>query len=129
MSTRGGWFGPLILLPAILLAACASMETGLELPRQAPPEPGAVDTLNRMASNDCNPQLTSSLAGARIPIADVRGLSYGLYRDARRGDIVGYDAWVALRDQPGAIIVQLNADCSPRQIYARDGARMPQPQG
>ncbi len=122
-----GRFAPVFPVSVMLLTACAEMATGIDQPRQAPPEPGAVATLDRLSASPCNPQVASSLAGARIPMADVQGLTYGLYRDARRGDVVGYDAWVKLRDQPGAIVVQLNADCSPRQMYARDGAHMPAP--
>lgn len=126
---RHGRLRPVFPLSVMLLTACAGMATGIEQPRQAPPEPGAVASLDRLSNSQCNPQVASSLAGARIPIADVQGLTYGLYRDGHRGDIVGYDAWVKLRDQPGAIVVQLNADCSPRQMYARDGAHMPEPSG
>lgn len=102
------------------IAACA----GLSPPPQAMPEPGAVSALDRLSPNPCNEVVASSLAGVRIPASDVRYLSYGLYRNIP-GDIVGYDAWVGLNSQPGAVVVQLDEYCAPRQIYARGGARLP----
>lgn len=105
---------------AVLVAAC----TGLSPPPQAAPEPGAVDTLDRLSPSPCNEAVASSLAGVRIPMSDVRYLAYGLYRNIP-GDIVGYDAWVGLNSQPGAVVVQLDEFCAPRQIYAREGARLP----
>lgn len=111
----------------LLLASCSGIDlgAGLTSPPQAAPEPGAVAALDRLSVGRCNEEVASSLAGAGIPIADVRGLTYGLHRDFDRGNIVGYDAWVALANQPGAVIVQLDEYCTPRQIYARDGARLP----
>ncbi|TWA87470.1 hypothetical protein FBZ83_101332 [Azospirillum brasilense] len=106
---------------ALLMAACANLSP----PPQAAPEPGAVSALNRLSSNSCNPVVASSLAGVRIPVSEVRYLAYGLYRDIRRGEIVGYDAWMGLNSQPGAVVVQLDALCAPQQIYARGGARLP----
>ncbi|QCO13975.1 hypothetical protein D3869_01295 [Azospirillum brasilense] len=103
------------------MAACANLSP----PPQAAPEPGAVSALDRFSSNPCNEVVASSLAGARIPVSDVRYLSYGLYRDIRRGEIVGYDAWMGLNSQPGAVVVQLDAVCTPQQIYARGGAQLP----
>lgn len=108
-----------------LLAGCADLTAGLTPPPQATPEPGALASLDRLSPGVCNPVVASSLAGARIPIADVRALTYGLYRDQRRGKIVGYDAWVSLKDQPGSVVVQMDEDCTPRQVYTRDGARLP----
>ncbi|MBB3264068.1 hypothetical protein FHW79_001683 [Azospirillum sp. OGB3] len=106
---------------ALLMAACANLNP----PPQAAPEPGAVSTLDRLASNPCNEMVASSLAGVQIPVSDVRYLTYGLYRDIRRGEIVGYDAWMGLNSQPGAVVVQLDSLCAPQQIYARGGARLP----
>ncbi|MBK4719240.1 hypothetical protein JJL56_10195 [Azospirillum sp. YIM DDC1] len=103
-----------------LVAACA----GLSPPPQAAPEPGAVSALDRLSPNRCNGAVASSLAGVRIPVSDIRYLAYGLYRNIP-GDIVGYDAWVGLNSQPGAVVVQLDEYCAPRQIYAREGARLP----
>ena len=105
----------------LLVAAC----TGLQAPATANPEPGAVAALDRLASNRCNPVVAQALAGARVPIAQVDGLVYGLYRDINRDKIVMYDAWVSLKDQPGAIVVQVDEDCSLKQVYARGGARLP----
>ncbi|WP_349618860.1 hypothetical protein [Azospirillum argentinense] len=105
---------------AVLMGACA----GLSPPPQAAPEPGAVSALDRLSPNPCNGVVASSLAGVRIPVSDVRYLAYGLYRNIP-GDIVGYDAWVGLNSQPGAVVVQLDEYCAPRQIYAREGARLP----
>ncbi|QCN96413.1 hypothetical protein D3093_07435 [Azospirillum argentinense] len=102
------------------MVACA----GLSPPPQAAPEPGAVSALDRLSPNPCNRVVASSLAGVRIPVSDVRYLAYGLYRNIP-GDIVGYDAWVGLNSQPGAVVVQLDEYCAPRQIYAREGARLP----
>ncbi|WP_237904281.1 hypothetical protein [Azospirillum brasilense] len=104
----------------VLVAACA----GLSPPPQAAAEPGAVSALDRLSPNRCNEAVASSLAGVRIPVSDVRYLAYGLYRNIP-GDIVGYDAWVGLNSQPGAVVVQLDEYCAPRQIYAREGARLP----
>lgn len=106
---------------ALLIAACANLSP----PPQAAPEPGAVSALDQLSSNACNEVVASSLAGARIPASEVRYLTYGLYRDINRGEIVGYDAWVGMNSQPGAVVVQLDALCTPQQIYARGGAQLP----
>ncbi|OYD80926.1 hypothetical protein CHT98_28415 (plasmid) [Azospirillum brasilense] len=105
----------------MLIAACANLSP----PPQAAPEPGAVSALDQLSSNACNEVVASSLAGARIPVSDVRYLTYGLYRDINRGEIVGYDAWMGMNSQPGAVVVQLDEYCEPQQIYARGGARLP----
>ena len=105
---------------ACFMAACA----GLSPPPQAAPEPGAVSALDRLSPNPCNEVVASSLAAVRIPMSDVRYLAYGLYRNIP-GNIIGYDAWVGLNSQPGAVVVQLDEYCVPQQIYARGGARLP----
>ncbi|WP_247895249.1 hypothetical protein [Azospirillum brasilense] len=84
-----------------------------------------MSALDQLSSNACNEVVASSLAGARIPVSDVRYLTYGLYRDINRGEIVGYDAWMGMNNQPGAVVVQLDAVCTPKQIYARGGAQLP----
>ncbi|AWK89239.1 hypothetical protein DEW08_21385 (plasmid) [Azospirillum thermophilum] len=103
------------------LGACA----GLTPVSTAAPDPATVALLERSAPNDCNPSVASVLAGAGIPAAAIRDVTYGLYRDEFSDRIVRYDAWVYLTDQPGAIVVAVDRDCRPIQIYARDGARMP----
>lgn len=107
----------------LTLAACA----GLREPATAPAEPGAVAALDRYAPNQCNPAVAEALAGARIPIAQVEGVVYGLYRDLNRDRIVMYDAWVKLRGQPGSVVVQLDEYCFLRQVYTRGGAQLPDP--
>ena len=105
----------------LFIAACA----GFRPPPQAAPEPGAVSALDRLSPHRCNAVVASSLAGARIPVSDIRYLAYGLYRDLRRGEIVGYDAWMGLKSQPGAVVVQVDEYCGLRQVYARRGAQLP----
>lgn len=107
------------LAPLLFLAACA----GLHPSPRGTPEPGAVETLDRLSPSPCNAAVASMLAGARIPISNVRGLVYGVYWGVE--DIVGYDAWVSLKDQPGAVVVHVDDECQPGQVYARGGAKLP----
>ncbi len=104
------------------LAGCAALQP----PRLAAAEPGAAAVLDRFAGNRCNPVVARALAGAQIPIAQVDGLTYGLYRDINTGRIILYDAWVYRTGEPGAVIVQLDPTCAVRQVYARGGAMLPQ---
>jgi hypothetical protein len=105
----------------LVLAACGSIAP----PPVATPDPAVLAALDRNASNSCNPSVASVLTGARIPASDIRGLSYGIYRDEFRDIIVRWDAWVYLNSQPGAVVVTVDEDCRPIQIYARGGAKLP----
>lgn len=105
----------------LLLAACGSIAP----PPVATPDPAVLAVLERNAANSCNPSVASVLTEARIPASDIRGLSYGIYRDEFRDIIVRWDAWVYLNSQPGAVVVTVDEDCRPIQIYAREGATLP----
>lgn len=84
-----------------------------------------VSALDRLSPNPCNPLVASVLAGANVPLSNIRSLAYGLYRAEISDRIVRYDAWVGLKDQPGSIVVTADDTCRPIQIYAREGARLP----
>ncbi len=107
----------------ILAGACA----GLHPIRLAQPEPGAVAALDRLSPHPCNGAVAAALAGARIPTSQVDGVVYGVVQGLE--DIVGYGAWLSLRDQSGAVVVDMDAGCRPSQIYARGGARLPNEAG
>lgn len=107
----------------LLAGACA----GLHPIRLAQPEPGAVAALDRLSPHACNGAVAAALAGARIPMSQVDGVVYGVVQGLE--DIVGYNAWVSLRGQPGAVVVDMDAGCRPSQIYARGGARLPNEAG
>lgn len=113
------------LVTALLLAGCADLTEGMTPPRQAAPAPGAVASLDRMSPSVCNPELARALAGARIPVENIRELTYGIERDEPRGKIIRYNAWVYPKNQPGVIVVQMDGDCNLQQIYPRDGATLP----
>ncbi|WP_372394753.1 hypothetical protein ABMY26_01750 [Azospirillum sp. HJ39] len=106
----------------LLVSACAS---SIAPPPVAPPDPVLLGTLERYTVNDCNPQTAAVLTALRLPASDVRGFNYGIYRDEFRDIIVRWDAWVYLNSQPGALVVTLDEDCRPIQVYAREGARLP----
>ncbi|CAO3436129.1 hypothetical protein [Azospirillum doebereinerae] len=105
----------------LVLTACASLRP----PPMAVPETAMVSTLERFSPNPCNPAVASVLAGANVPLSNIRSVAYGLYRDEITGRIIRYDAWVGLKDQPGSIVVTVDDTCRPIQIYAREGARLP----
>ncbi|GLR78521.1 hypothetical protein GCM10007856_11930 [Azospirillum oryzae] len=106
----------------LLVSACASV---ISPPPVAQPDPAVLSTLERYSAAECNPQTAAVLTGMHVPAGDIRGLSYGLYRDEFRDAIVRWDAWVYLKDQPGALVVTLDEDCRPIQAYARGGATLP----
>lgn len=106
----------------LLVSACASV---ISPPPVAQPDPAVLSTLERYSAGECNPQTAAVLTGMHIPAGDIRGLSYGLYRDEFRDAIVRWDAWVYLKDQPGSLVVTLDEDCRPIQVYARGGATLP----
>lgn len=109
----------LAMMGSGLTGGCA----GLHPIRLAAPDPAMVAVLDGLSAGPCNGPVASALAGAGIPASQVDGLVYGLYRGLE--DIIGYDAWVRLKNQPGSIVVRLDAECRPTQIYARGGARLP----
>ena len=37
------------------------------------------------------------------------------------GSIVGYNAWVSLRDRPGALVIKMSYTCRVRDVYSRGG--------
>lgn len=111
-----------VMVGALFLTGCA----GLRPPPTASAEPGAEAALSRMVDNPCTPVLAQALAGARVPIAQVDGLTYGTYINLATGNITMYDAWVSLKGQPGALIVQMDDTCYLRQVYSRGGAKLPQ---
>lgn len=106
---------------AVGLAACQ----GIAPPPAGRADPATLSALDRFNSNSCNPAVASVLAGTGVPAQQIRGLTYGIYRSVTGDQITGWDAWVGLTDQPGAIVVSMDGDCRPRQIYAREGARLP----
>lgn len=106
----------------MLVSACAST---LSPPPVAQPDPALLSIINSNVTNDCNPQTAAVLTGVGLPASNVRGVNYGIYRDEYRDKIVRWDAWVYLKDQPGSLVVTLDEDCRPIQIYAREGARLP----
>lgn len=133
VRTRVAMAALMTALTAGLLAGCADMQkdvsrdltAGMTPPPQAAPQPGAVAALDRLSPSACNQSLARSLAGERIPIDNVRDLVYGVNRDDARGQIQNYNAWVYLKNQPGAVVVQMDANCTPQQVYTRDGATLP----
>lgn len=118
---RSGPPGAATLAAVLLLAACA----GFRPPAEAPPEPGMAAALNRSEPHRCAERVARVLAGARVPAAQVRTVRYYERREIYRDRVVGYDAWVALADQPGYLIVDMSETCTPRQIYTRGGAQLP----
>ncbi|PWC31493.1 hypothetical protein TSO352_31375 [Azospirillum sp. TSO35-2] len=106
---------------AVLLAGCGAIPT----PQVARPDPAVLSALERASSNECNPSVASVLTGSGVQAPQIRSVAYGLYRDEIRDRIVRYDAWIGLTNQPGAIVVTVDDDCRPIQIYARGGARLP----
>ncbi|WP_082109044.1 hypothetical protein [Azospirillum thiophilum] len=116
-------------VPALMMAGGLALLTagcgGIAPPPMAPPDPATLATLDRFVSNDCNPVAASALTGIGIPASDIRGANYGIYRDEFRDIIVRWDAWVYLHSQPGAVVVTMDEDCRPIQIYAREGATLP----
>lgn len=106
----------------LLVSACAST---LSPPPVAQPDPALLAVIDSNVTNDCNPQTAAVLTGVGLPASNVRGVNYGIYRDEYRGKIVRWDAWVYLKDQPGALVVTLDEDCRPIQVYAREGAKLP----
>ncbi|MBK1838094.1 hypothetical protein JHL17_11775 [Azospirillum sp. YIM B02556] len=106
----------------LLTSACA---TYISPPPVAQPDPALLAVLNRHVTNDCNPQTAAVLTGMHLPADNIRGFNYGIYRDEYRDTIVRWDGWVYLKDQPGALVVTLDEDCRPIQIYAREGAKLP----
>ncbi|CAO3439147.1 hypothetical protein [Azospirillum doebereinerae] len=110
------------LIGAMFVASCS----GLHPPALAAAEPGAEAALERMAPHPCNHVVAEVLAGAQVPVSRVDHMTYGLYRDDRTGNITMYDAWLALKDQPGSLIVQVNPSCELAQVYTRGGAKVPQ---
>jgi len=109
------------LLAALLAGGCA----GLQPVRMAAPDPGAVAALNRFMPSECNGTLASVLAGARIPVSQVSGLTYGVVYGELTDAIIRHEAWVSLTGQPGAAVVVMDRYCQPTQIYTRGGARLP----
>lgn len=106
----------------MLVSACAST---LSPPPVAQPDPALLAIINSNVTNDCNPQTAAVLTGIGLPASNVRGVNYGIYRDEYRDKIVRWDAWVYLKDQPGSLVVTLDEDCRPIQVYAREGAKLP----
>ncbi|WP_042697740.1 hypothetical protein [Azospirillum sp. B506] len=106
----------------LLVSACAST---LSPPPVAQPDPAVLAVINSNVTNDCNPQTAAVLTGLRLPAGNIRGVNYGIYRDEYRDKIVRWDAWVYLKDQPGSLVVTLDEDCRPLQVYAREGAKLP----
>lgn len=110
-----------ILGGALGLAACQ----GIAPPPTAQADPAIVSALDRFNENACNPVVASVLTGTGIPAQEIRAVTYGFQRSLIGDRITGWDAWVGLTDQPGSIVVAMDGDCRPRQIYAREGARLP----
>lgn len=109
-------------LPALLLLALLGACGGLTPPPRATPEPGAVAALDRANRHPCNARIASALAGAGIPMARVSNVTVRERQDSYLQRVQGYDAWVMLADQPGAVIVDLSPACLLNQAYTRGGA-------
>ncbi|WP_247894475.1 hypothetical protein [Azospirillum sp. B510] len=107
---------------SLLVSACAS---SISPPPVAQPDPAVLGALDSNVSNDCNPQTAAVLTGIRLQAGNIRGANYGIYRDPFRDAIIRWDAWIYLKDQPGALVVSLDGDCRPIQVYAREGAKLP----
>ncbi|MGQ9368278.1 hypothetical protein [Azospirillum sp. ST 5-10] len=122
MTKRHPRAGVLVALTTTLVAGACS---GLQPPARATPDPGATAALNRLAPHRCTGTTASTLAGARIPTARVQSINYVAHLDGYSERVLGYSAWVRLTDQPGFVVVSLDANCAPRQIYTRGGAHVP----
>ncbi len=114
----------IVAVAALLaLAACAA-----DPPPPLPPAPAdLVAALEAKAPNRCNATTAAALASRGVAASDVAGAFYvplivGSNESVRR---VGDQAWVDLVGQPGSVVVEVGLGCALRQIYARDGARLP----
>lgn len=112
----------IIVLPFIVVG-CATE-------RQAvPPLPPSdlVAALRDKAGHVCNPQSAAALAARGVTAADIASGFYLAVSSGGRegGRRTGWEAWITLFGQSGSIVIDHTLDCGVRQIYTRDGARLP----
>lgn len=112
----------------ILLGACAYRPDTLP-----PPDPGYVNTLNRIDAHPCNPTLASALMATGIPATEITEILYSAIEESRDDDdrLSYYKVWLQLEDQPGYVVVDLapSPTCQLHQIYTMYGARLPDAPG
>ena len=77
-------------------------------------------------ATDCVPTTQAELAELSVDRADVSEISYILRRVTQQENEVfdGYDVWVELYDCSGALVLELDSACFPRQRYTRGGCQI-----
>lgn len=77
-------------------------------------------------ASDCVPSTQAELAALSVDRTDVSKIYYVLRRVTLQEDEVfdGYDAWVEFHDCPGALVLELDTVCAPRQRYTRGACRI-----
>ena len=116
------WLRSIALLP-LLVVGCAT-ERQAVLP--APPS-DLVAVLRDKAGNACNQESATALASRGVAAASIASGFYLAVTSGGRegGRRTGSEAWITLVGQPGSIVIDHDLNCGVRQIYARDGARLP----
>ena len=116
------WMRVIALLPLAVIG-CAT-ERQAVLP--APPS-DLVAALRAKAGHACNLESAAALAARGVTAADIASGFYLAVSSGGRegGRRSGWEAWITLVGQSGSIVIDHTLDCGVRQIYTRDGARLP----
>lgn len=113
----------MVALLSLFIAGCAGEPR--PAPSAAPSE--LVAALRSRAAHACNEATAAALVARGVTASMVASIYYiplssGGMEQSRR---IGSQAWIGLVAQSGNVVVDLDLDCDVRQLYTRDGARLP----
>lgn len=110
----------LLVLTMLTTAACAAPT------RTTGPSAQAVSLLENRGARICTPAIASALADEGIAPSSITSVNVTDERTdtARTDNVLAYDAWMRLEDQPGYLVVTLDDFCRVRQVYTRGGAEV-----
>lgn len=76
---------------------------------------------------ECDETVAEELQGLGIAPAAVDNIWYQEQRaiDSRDDRVIGYLAYARMVEQPGLLVVDMNAFCIVNQVYTRDGLSLP----
>ena len=92
----------------LLLAAALSLEIGGTLPSEI--------------RETCRNAVSGQLESLKVDPAGVEAVDViPQIQNYELGDIVGYDAWVSLRERDGALVIRMSRTCRVLEVYTRGG--------
>jgi hypothetical protein len=111
-------------LCAVLFTGCAGSSLA---PPPTTPDPATAERVRSLSDgNPCSDTIAGALTAYRIPAAELASLDQPVVSHDHPGEPIDHQAWFHLTGRGSVIVYYDPSDCRVSDIYARDGAVLPE---